>query len=354
MFLLGIPLVNGTVVLFVPSLMATVGGRDGWMAPLLAPLSIVMLVALLGPLIRRWPDQSFIQVAQSTLGRWVGGLLGAVFSVWAFHTNAIILRQFGDFIKGTVLIRTPILIVQLLILLAVIWVARAGLEVLARCAAVLVPIDALFLMTIVVLGIRESRFQNLLPVLEHGITPVLRAALIPSAWVSELVCLAFLWPRLNQPRQGPAVLVSASIWTSLNLAVGSLIGIATFGPTVAKVTFSLFAVARVVSIAEFLERIEPLLMIVWVSDNFIKISVFHYVATESLRQSLGLRERKPLVIPGAALMLVLAAASLDSTVEMADWLMHVWPLYSPLVTFGIPIIALCAGLWRMASRGSRA
>lgn len=344
LFLLALPVVNATAVLFVPGLVGTTAGRDGWMAPILAPVVVLILIAIFRPMLRRWPQRTFIEVGREALGPWVGGALGILFAGWCLHTAAVVLREFGEVLSSTMLPLTPLTVILLLQVVAVAWISRNGLSALGRCAEIMIPINNVFIVIILLLATRDADFRHLQPVLEHGPGPVLRASIIPVAWFGELVLIAFLWPRLKQPRKGPVALAYACIWIVLVLSFGSAMAQANFGPVVPRLSLPTLVVARMISIGDFLERIEPLLIIVWVADNFVKLSVFHYVTCETIRQSLNLGRASVLAFPAAALMLVLAVAMFEHVTQMSDWLAHVLPLYAPFVEVGVPLICIGAGL----------
>lgn len=68
--------------------------------------------------------------------------------------------------------------------------------------------------------------------------------------------------------------------------------------------FPVMIAARYITIADFLQHIESLIIAIWIFGIFVKISVFLYISVTSTAEWFGMRNYKPLVWPLSLLSLV--------------------------------------------------
>jgi len=85
-----------------------------------------------------------------------------------FLLNAVVLREFSEFLVAAVMPETPSLVFALSIMAVAVYAARNGLEVIARCADYLLPFMVAFALTIVLLALPEMRLEHLFPLGERG------------------------------------------------------------------------------------------------------------------------------------------------------------------------------------------
>jgi len=105
--------------------------------------------------------------------------------------------------------------------------------------------------------------------------------------------------------------------------------------------------ARVISIANFLERLEAVIIGVWITGGFVKVSVFYWAAVLGSAQVLDLKDYRLLVLPIGAVLVAMSILLHPSILDLLDFLDRVWPPYS-LSTFevGIPLLLLVTALVR--------
>lgn len=65
-----------------------------------------------------------------------------------------------------------------------------------------------------------------------------------------------------------------------------------------------------------MERIEALIILIWIAGVYLKISFSHYLSAVSLQQVFGLKGYRPLLAPLAALIVVLSVFFFENILEM--------------------------------------
>ena len=98
----------------------------------------------------------------------------------------------------------------------------------------------------------------------------------------------------------------------------NLIVLFVLGPTTASRAYPLMLVARYISIADFFEHLESIVMAIWVVGAFVKISVFYYAATLGTAQWLNLSDYRPVVWPLGILIVGFSFWSLPNSMVVEE------------------------------------
>ncbi|MCL5057477.1 MAG: spore germination protein [Actinobacteria bacterium] len=343
--------VGATSVVFLPGTSAAAGGRDAWMAPLLAIVPGIYLAFIIYLLGKRFPGRTLIEYLQMVLGAWTGKLAGLLYILFFLHTNAIIIREFGELLASLVLPLTPPAVTQVIILLLCAWAVRGGLEIQARVMEFAYPFVLVLLMAAILLTVNKIDFTNLLPILENGFKPVVRAFLNPMGWRGEIILLAMIFPFMARPDQGGRCACIAVTAIGLILAVDAMINTVVFGPTVARLTFPTFSLVRMVNVADFIERIESVLVAIWVIGMFGKVALFYYATVIGIAQVAGLRDYRPLVLPVGVLLAALSLLVADNASELLAYITRGFYPYAYLFEYIIPTVLLAVAAARGIKTG---
>ncbi|MDQ7861045.1 GerAB/ArcD/ProY family transporter [Peribacillus frigoritolerans] len=174
---------------------------------------------------------------------------------------------------------------------------HGGLEVIARSAEFLVPVVIILLLVIVILLIPDLEPKNLYPVMEKGIMPSLKGAVVPSSWFTEFFLISFLLPFLDKKEKGLKWGMISVFAVMLTMVVTNLFSLFLFGDITATFTYPVMSAARYINLADFLQHLDSIVMAIWVSGTFIKISVFYYAIVIGTAQWLNLSDHRPIVFP---------------------------------------------------------
>ncbi len=348
--LLLILMVAATAVLFVPTITAREAGSDGWISLMIpATLFGVLVVLVVTALGGCFPRQTVFEYLPHLLGP-AGKVVGMAYVFFFLHITSIMVREFADFLVAAFLPETPIIVFSGALVLVCAYGVRLGLEVLGRSAE---WVGVLFLGSIgliLLLLLPEFRSKNLLPVMGEGVKPVLRGALAPSAWRGEVVVLLILMPYLNFPGEARKAGLVAVGALGMLLTLVTVMGVGVLGGMTAVESFPFFAMARYISVGQFLDRVEAMILVIWVAGGVVKVTAFYYLAVLGAAQTLNLNDYRPLVLPAGALMLAWSIGIHNSSPEMVEWLAKTWPPYAYTFELGIPALLLVLAAARGAGR----
>lgn len=344
-------MVMSTAVLFVPAITAQRAAQDAWLATSLLPgiigFAVLWVAWKLG---QRFPDRILPRALEELLGKWLGKAVAVLYLLFLLFMNTLILREFGDFTIIAYLPKTPLTFLHAFIILLAWYAAGKGLEVIARMSQFIVPLGAAGFFLIIVLSIPEMQPARLLPVLEGGVKPILSASLVPASWYGEIALLLFLRPQVNKPgeilRQGGYALLLTALFCTLD----TLAVLMTFGPQLSGAfVFPFWSLARYIEYRS-IERVDSLIVIVWVSGMVIKAALIYYVFCLAGAQVFNLASYRKLLLPAAVLHMLAVTWFNPDALQLADILARIWPPLALVFELGLPLIFLLAsGLKKRSS-----
>lgn len=336
-----------TTTSILPSLTTALAGRDSWLAVILAILAVLPLGLLVAWLGKRFPRQTLIQYSNSLLGKVLGSLAGLVY-IWFFvHLSSLIIRESAVGFNLSVLPRTPpIVLIGLLALLGAA-TARGGIEIIGRLAESSFMFIIFFTLLTLILPLNFAHLEHLQPFLARGATRVFTAALIPLGLLGEFIAAAMVFPYLTKPEKATRSLLCTILTSGAIILFFTLVTTAVFGRTANNLTVPPFKLARMISIGNFLERIEVIVLAVWTIIALIKTSFYLWIGALGSAQLFNLRGYRELAFPLGIIIIVFSITAYDNFADaIRFYTPRVWGVYSVTIVMGLPLLLSAAALLR--------
>ncbi len=338
------PTIVATAILLVPAITSNQAGRDSWLSPMLASLIGLFMVYIAYRLNKHYPNETIIEYSEHILGRALGKVLGLIYLLFYLHVNGIVIREYGEFMVGTFLSKTPITVVMGTMVLVCAFNVRGGVEVMGRCAQMFVPMLFLLFICIVTLLIPDLDPKNMFPMMEHGVGPSFKGSFAPQAWFSEFILISFLLPYVTDREKGMKWGMISVLTVMMTLVITNLATLFLFGELTASFTYPVMVAARFISIADFFEHLEAIVMTIWVMGTFVKISMFYYVIVLGTAQWLKLSNYRPLTLPIGFLLILFSIWLAPNLQEMVHFIGTIAPFYFLSVQTMIPVLLLLIAL----------
>ncbi|MEK4661016.1 endospore germination permease [Priestia sp. FSL H7-0729] len=300
------PAILATAILSVPGITMHYAGHDMWLSPIIGSIVGFAAIAVSIGLDRLYPGKTLIQSSVSIAGRIPGKLIGLVYIIFLPHLTGLIIRTYGEFIVNNALPRTPLFVVMGTMVAVCALNVRLGIEVVGRTSQIFVTLLIVLLSLIFILLIGDLNPAELFPFMENGLLPSIKGALAPAAWFSEYIVIAFLLPYVNRRKRTTRVMLGSLLITTTAMTVINLFCLFLIGDLTDSFVYPVMIAARYITIADFLQHIESLIIAVWIFGIFVKISVFLYIFATSTAEWFGLKDYKPVVAPLSFLCMVYA------------------------------------------------
>lgn len=290
--------------------------KDAWLTILLGLCGGIVLFFIYYFLFRQYPNLPFTGYARKIFGKYLGWMIGLLYTVYFLYAAARNLRDFGDLLLTSTMPKTPILAINILMVFAICYVLYLGIEVVGRTAEV-------FILILVLMGFTGNLFiyfsgnvdiHNLQPFLENGWKPIFTTAfpLITYFPFAEIFVFTMLLPYLNKAELVKKVWLSSLIISGLILSYTASLNIAVLGvEEVERANFPLLTTISKVNLFEFIQRLDSLVVFTLLITMFFKISIYFYGAIIGMVDLFKLKNHQHILFP-AGLILTFLSMSIAS------------------------------------------
>lgn len=320
-FLIGSSLVLGT---------GSKANKDSWIAIIIAILISLIVSLIYARLLSLFPQKGLFEILLAVFGKVIGKILMLLFVWFAFHLGALVIRNFTEFIHIVTLPETPQYVLAIFVIVLSIWAVKAGIEVIGRWTAIVLPIVIAAIVTISFLFIPIIEIKNIKPVLCDGIKPVFDTAINVFAFpFAELILFSVIFCNLkskNSPYKiylwslliGGAIILLVNVRNLLSLGSGNI----------SILYFSSYSSVRLINIGDFLQRIEVSVAVVFMLCGFIKVCICLLVSSKGIARVLNFKNYRQIVAPIGLLMMILSLTMYSNTMEMFEWASHIYKYYA--------------------------
>ncbi|MGI6434705.1 MAG: GerAB/ArcD/ProY family transporter [Syntrophomonadaceae bacterium] len=317
-------------------------GVDSWIAILLAVLVALPMLLIHTRLMRIFPGKDLFDLQQKAFGK-IAGKITSFFFVWfTFHLGTLVLRNFSEFIQLVSLQETPQFPILISMGFLCIWAAKSGIEALGRFAICIIPLVVCAIIVVFLLSIPQMDLKNIRPVLYNGIGPVLNSTASLFAFpFGELALFTMVFDSLKSKDKIFQAYIIGTIMTASILILSYVRNILVIGGESYSSHFfpSYFSIS-VISIGDFLQRIEAVVGVIFLFGGFIKASVCLYIASKGCAKIFNLGNYSDIAAPIGLLMVCMAGFIYTNTMEMFEWAAEIYKYYVIPFYVILPLITL--------------
>jgi spore germination protein KB len=321
-----------------------VGGgakNDAWISVIVGIFMAAPLILIYARLLSLFPDKGLYDILEWAFGKVIGKLFSLFYIWYSFHLGALVIRNFGEFIKTVAMPETPMFVPMLCLIIVCMVAVRSGIEVMGRICAAVLPLLLVIIIVVQLMGIPNMNFHFLKPILGNGLLPVIKSGFsVFSFPFAESVLLMGVFFSLKTKKSPYKVYILGTAVTGLLIVAIIIQNIATLGVTYTKYYFPAHIAVSMISLGDFLQRIELSVAVVFVFGVFIKTSVCLFVLCQGIAKLFNLTDYRSVVIQSGLLMLYFSMLIYDSIMEMTDWAFNVYAYYAFPFQVIFPIILL--------------
>lgn len=345
-FILTFGLTIGTSILVTPSGLAHTAREDAWMASLFSIFINLLMVVLYIAIARIYPGQTIFEIHEKVLGKLLGKILSLIYLFYFLILTGTLLGNLGFFLSSEMMPETPIEAIQILFLIAAVMCARMGIILLARVGELMFPWIVFLFMVLVLSLTPQIDWNHIKPMLEEGWMPVAKAGYHASMFQELIVLMVFL-PLVKGEKKGERAWMGGAAAGGFVLSIIVLLSVLILGiEQTENSTFPAFALAKTINLGNFFQRVEGILITLWILTFFIKISLLYLSILQGMKTVFRLKEQNPLIYPLSVLFIIVAWNTYINTVYVADIIQNVWSGYAFLHLLVIPMGLYLIGLTR--------
>ncbi len=329
-----------------------VSEQSVWISILLALVGGVLLFLIYDYLYRQYPDLPLSGYIRKIFGNYIGWPVSLFYLGFFIHNDARVLRETGELLVTSALDRTPVFVINAMLMMAVIYVLYLGIEVLARTGEI-------YLLILIILGVLGNLFvlfsgiieiKNLFPLFGEGWKPIVESAFsnILMFPFGEMICFATILPYLNKIQSGRRTGLIALIFSGLILSFTHAVEISVLGANIySRSTFPLFLTISKVNIADFLQRLDAIVILTLIINAFFKCAIKCYAAVIIAADLFHVKKPQRLVFP---IGITILFSSMMTAGNWAEFSLKgdkvIMGVLLPLVSVIIPVLLVTVHLIR--------
>jgi len=333
----------GSSIINIPNPMIHFAGNMAWLSITVSALMGMLLLSLVLYLFRCYPDDEYTACLNRVYGRWIAGVFIVLLILMLFLMLAYIILDIGDFFTNTMMVETPMYVFNTLTIVVAAYTVYAGIEVMGRMFFLLMGSMMLAVVLIVFLAVPLTRTETLLPLFTEGIKPVLHGIYFSFGFpFGELFLFSVILPfvRKDSRRDAGKWLYAMTALSGFLLLIVILITVMTLGPLAGDRKFSLYAVARLIKVGNFMVGLEAIVGIALIAGSFTKATIVLFILNYVTVRFFKLDDDK-LLLPAISFITFLLSMTMFRTEDEFSFAVQVgWPFI--VMTVGIVPLMLAA------------
>ncbi|WP_432664797.1 endospore germination permease [Wukongibacter baidiensis] len=331
LFIMGSSLIIGT---------GSEAGKDSWIAIIIAMLFSYPILMIYARILSLYPNRDLLDILEYVFGKIFGRFIGLVFTWFAFHLGALVIRNFGEFINDVSIPETPEIILMIFIALLCAIGIKAGVGMLCRWSELVIVVLIFFVIISVLLLIPDMNLNNIKPIFGKGLKPILLGSFsVFSFPFAETILFCMVFSSLSNKKSPYTIYTWGMVLGGTILFIATLTEILVLGETqFTSVYFPSHITVSRANIGDFVQRSEIIVAISFLGAGFVKVYICLLGACKGVVKTFGCSDYKFIAIPIALLTVNLAHFIYESLIEMSEWAFEIWPYYAFIFQVVLPII----------------
>ncbi len=330
----------------IPTFGSQMGKQALWIGIIVAVLGFVALLFILQSLFKKHSGLNLSDLCFAILGRPLGSLLVALYWIWITLLLGLYLRYAVERLNVTILPTAAPEFLMGTILLLCFLNARRGIASFARLGEFLFHIVLAAFLLVSILALFNVKLTNLLPIRNH-LLPAMGSSYVALGIWGYLLFLFFF---ADQVKDTDRIRQLGSRTAMMLGIAGVLIALVTVGALgyalTGKIAEPFYVVVKNISILEPLERMETLVLCMWLVTDFIIISLFTYITSSITKSLFSLTEKKAFVSPVILMTFSLSTLIAKNLFELEQFSEKIALPVNIILCFIIPIVMLVIGKLR--------
>jgi len=339
-------LCSGSSFLMFFQNVAKVAGGDARFSQLLPIGYAFFMAAVFAELARAYPGKTLFEIVMLVCGKWVGRAINVILLVYLWIVITIDLNGIAHFLKSSLLPRTPLGIIVMMLILMLMTYRRV--EVAASINELCFPFYFFSIILMALLLNNEYLYGKLEPLLTESLFHIFAGNYMSVGMYGDLFILGAFLPAFSHPRIS---FVSMKHGVLLANFLLTLVGVITLGVMGRHITgvlsYPSWSLVQEVRLTDFLDRLEIYMLTVWFPVFTVK-AVLTYLAIQVGLGSLSAVRQYSVYNPALGTLLIsLVTLGFQEARELQDFLGYSYTAVTLVIQLPLLLgLFLCAKMRR--------
>ncbi len=296
-------------------------GQDMWLSLLIGCVAIIPVVLMYCRINALCPEKDIFAIIQTLFGKFMGGVLICLLSLYALHVGALALRHLAEYTVVIALRSSPRVALMVIMMVVVLYLARSGFQILGRWSAINGFIVLFTLIFTLLIGLKVADFSNLTPAFVHAPSVILNDAFgYATVTFGEVMLVMILFGSLAKGESArkallPGILIGAAGMLLIFFRNVTILG----ADLMQNANFPSLLAVRLSRLGSFFERFETLISVNIIVMSITKAALALMVASTGFGKLCNVREQKQLLLPTSFLMLALCTILFEGMPDILNF-----------------------------------
>ncbi|PJI10088.1 MULTISPECIES: GerAB/ArcD/ProY family transporter [Clostridium] len=301
----------------------------------------LFLLQIYTALSKKFPGKNLIEINDVIYGSYFGKAISILYISYFGYIVAANFRFTADFLSAYLFNRTYTIVFIIIISMVSMYAIKKGIETIARAAFILSILAFIVSAIITISVIKDAHLSNFLPFFQMNFNDFIQGTnIMVSIPFGEMISFLMIFPYVNNIEK-----VKKSAFAGLIIG-GTYFFIVVFRDTsvLGRLGYinalSPFETTRVINIGQIITRMEALISLMLLFNEFMKICIMYYSTVLSIAQFFKLQSYKPLVVPVGIIGAIFSIIMFDSPVEHMYFASNIYVILVIPIVVILPIISL--------------
>lgn len=282
----------------IPSYSAQNGKQAGWLSPVISSIVLIILVLIINRLYKNFDDLSFMDIVYRITGKVIGKIICTIWGLWILIELSKFVRYFAERTVSSVMADTKVNILIALILLIVVIASYSGVIILCRMNEIVLPVIILSFLVFALMIAPDVKLSYLTPISYPDILPILKASIGTTGIWAYLLVICFVSDGFTDKQRLKPEGIKIVVFLAGITLILNIITIGVFDHSVVERLASPYLVAiKDLSFFYTFQKAEPIVVTLWVIEDFILFSVVSYALLTLAKSLFGLSDASFLIAP---------------------------------------------------------
>jgi len=331
----------------IPSYTAKYAKQAAWLTPVMTLILMSLLAFVWNYFYKTYKDNTLMDIYCDITGKVIGTILAFVHLAWMIILAAVYLRYFIIKLVGSIMPLVSISFLLITILLMLFYALRYGLILIARLNELIFPIILVTFILIVLMLLPNIKWDFLVPLTYRDILPVLRGGIASVGILSSFTFLFIFGDSINNKEKTGKLGFQTALFLFCALTILLAWTIGTLSHTVTEKTLLPFLTSvKQISLFNVLEKIEPVVVSLWVMSDFVLISFFILATFRIIKHLFKNNNSQSLISISMVFFYFLTLSLVSSTFEIENLSSKVILPVNIILGIILPVIMFIIGKLR--------
>jgi len=282
-----------------------IAGRDAWISVLISFPALLIWLCILYYIMKKTEQKSITLLIRQRYGNIAYYIIVIPLLAFLLINSYIALKSISSWITIIYLPKTPIIVIEVCLLIICTYCAHAGITSIAVISVFLVPFFLLFELFLDGANIQFIHINWMKPMLQNGWNPIFKGSFFIAGGYIELLFLLLVQHHINK-RVKFWQLFFSGIFMLISSLFPLFYSISLFGPRLSeKMHYPVYEQWRLLGIGQFIQHVDFISVYQFMSVSFIRIALFLYLCIDILNIRSKHKQKKMLWSLSFALLAVI-------------------------------------------------